>query len=105
MPIQCGKREDIVGRYGNDQSIGDFTMTENGSREVTVTKTLPARLGDKLRQYLRPVIILGVAVFSSLWARHALAQYRTGKPASRHGTAQGCRVTGRQVVEHSICGR
>jgi len=66
MPIQCGKREDIVGRYGNDQSIGDFTMTENGSREVTVTKTLPARLGDKLRQYLRPAIILGVAVFSSL---------------------------------------
>jgi len=41
-------------------------MTGGGSREVTVTKTFPARLGDRLRQHLRPVIILGVAVCSTL---------------------------------------
>ena len=41
-------------------------MTGGGSREVTVTKTFPARLGDRLRQHLRPVLILGVAVCSSL---------------------------------------
>jgi hypothetical protein len=66
MPTQCGRNEDIIDRYGNDQSTGDFTMTENGSREVIVTKTLPARLGDTLRQHLRPVIILSVALCSSL---------------------------------------
>ena len=66
MPTQCGKREVITGRYGNDQFIGDFIMTDNGSREVAVTKPLPSRLGEKLRQHLRPIIILGVAVCSSL---------------------------------------
>ena len=72
MPTQCGKTEDVTGRYGNDQFTGDFIMTENGSREATVTKSLPARLGEKLRQHLRPIIILGVAVCSSL-AGHARA--------------------------------
>jgi rare lipoprotein A (peptidoglycan hydrolase) len=47
-------------------------MTRNSSPEVTVTKTLPARLGHKLRQHLRPVIILSVALVSGL-AGHARA--------------------------------
>jgi rare lipoprotein A (peptidoglycan hydrolase) len=41
-------------------------MTRGGPPEVTVTKTFPARWGDRLRQHLRPVIMLGVAVCSSL---------------------------------------
>ena len=41
-------------------------MTDNGCREVTVTKDFPARLGDKVRQHLWPVIFLSVAVFSIL---------------------------------------
>jgi rare lipoprotein A (peptidoglycan hydrolase) len=40
-------------------------MTENGYREVFVTKVFPARLGQKVRQHLRPFIILAVAIGSS----------------------------------------
>lgn len=41
-------------------------MTENGCREVTVTKDFPTRLGNRVRQHLRPVVFLSLAVFSSL---------------------------------------
>ena len=41
-------------------------MTQKGSPEVIVTKTLPAQLGDNVRQHLRSVLILSVVLFSSL---------------------------------------
>lgn len=41
-------------------------MTWNSSREVTVTKSLPARLGVRLRHHFAPVVILSAALFSSL---------------------------------------
>jgi rare lipoprotein A len=41
-------------------------MSQKGSRELIVTKTFTARLGNRLRQHLRPLMILGVAVCSTL---------------------------------------
>ncbi|HEX3990259.1 MAG TPA: septal ring lytic transglycosylase RlpA family protein [Acetobacteraceae bacterium] len=41
-------------------------MTQKGSREVTVTKVFPARLANKVRQHFKPILILGVAICSSL---------------------------------------
>ena len=47
-------------------------MSQKGSREVTVTKSFTVRLGEKLRQHLRPIMMLSVAVCASL-AGHARA--------------------------------
>jgi rare lipoprotein A len=41
-------------------------MTRNRSREVTVTKSFAVRIRDKLRQHLRPVVVLSVALCSAL---------------------------------------
>jgi rare lipoprotein A (peptidoglycan hydrolase) len=47
-------------------------MPSNRSREVTVTKTLPVYVRDRVRQYLRPVVILATALCSS-FVGHARA--------------------------------
>ncbi len=47
-------------------------MSQKGSREVIVTKNFTGRLGDKLRQHLRSVFFVGVAVCSS-FVGHARA--------------------------------
>jgi rare lipoprotein A len=41
-------------------------MTENGLHEVTVTKVFPVRSDQKVRQHLRLLIILSVALVSTL---------------------------------------
>lgn len=72
MPTQCGKREDIASRYGDDQTWGDLLMTGRTSQQVAVTKTLPARIGETIRKHLRPIVLVSVALAAN-FVGHARA--------------------------------